>query len=212
MVSKTRAPRTEQVKPVISDRMRAVRLHLFGEKGARELARRLSIPTRRWLSYENGALVPTQTVLAFLELTGCHPSWLLRGEGDMLSSRPGSRAFPSGVLPESPELSPGDAPLATSCPIPRPVRRDIVQDEMRKIGLMKRLRILYENVEGKYQRIQNEFRPEPLSRETPAPPADAAGRSPVAAQQSYSIMLRSELVGFGEELSPAGVETASGCL
>jgi len=69
----------------LSLRLREVRLELFGLHGSAMLASKLSLPARTWYNYEAGVTVPGEILLAFLELTGVNPTWLLKGEGPMYS-------------------------------------------------------------------------------------------------------------------------------
>jgi hypothetical protein len=76
---------------VLPDRLRAVRLDLYGEHGGPLLAESLGIPTRTWVRYESGVPIPGLVLLRFIETTGIEPRWLLTGEGQRY------RATPQGV-------------------------------------------------------------------------------------------------------------------
>lgn len=65
----------------VAERLRQVRLHLYGEQGSEQVAGQLGIPARTWVNYERGVTMPAEVMLAFLELTGIEPSWLLHGRG-----------------------------------------------------------------------------------------------------------------------------------
>jgi steroid delta-isomerase-like uncharacterized protein len=65
----------------LADRIRSVRLDLFGEHGGPEMARRLNLPSRTYYYYESGVTVPGEVLLDFIDITGVRPAWLLRGEG-----------------------------------------------------------------------------------------------------------------------------------
>lgn len=56
-------------------------MELFGESGARELAKRMGVPERTWLHYESGVTFPAELMLLFLEVTSVEPRWLLHGRG-----------------------------------------------------------------------------------------------------------------------------------
>jgi len=81
MARRKNLPEAVQTKASLSERLRAVRAELFGERGGPELARRLGIPIRTWYNYESGVTVPGEVILRFVELTGVDPIWLLHGEG-----------------------------------------------------------------------------------------------------------------------------------
>ncbi|WP_165251604.1 hypothetical protein [Paludisphaera soli] len=71
----------QAIKEGLSQRLREIRLELYGENGGPILAAELKIPFRRWAFYEAGASMPAQDLLRFLELTGANSNWLLTGEG-----------------------------------------------------------------------------------------------------------------------------------
>jgi hypothetical protein len=75
------------IKLELARRVREIRQQLYGAHGGPLLARSLSIPFRKWHSYELGDTIPAPTLLRFIELTGANPHWLLTGEGDMLLQR-----------------------------------------------------------------------------------------------------------------------------
>jgi hypothetical protein len=66
----------------LARRVGEIRRDLFGEHGAPLLADRLCIPTRTWLNYESGVVIPAVIILGLIEATGANPSWLLSGEGE----------------------------------------------------------------------------------------------------------------------------------
>ena len=70
---------------VIAERVREIREELYGESGIEVVAQDLSVPPETWLNYERGVIMPANVVLAFLDLTGADPHWLLTGEGERLS-------------------------------------------------------------------------------------------------------------------------------
>jgi hypothetical protein len=69
------------VKAQISNRLREIRVELYGEHGGPELARVLDLPARTWYNYETGVTVPAEVLLGFIEHTGANPVWLLTGDG-----------------------------------------------------------------------------------------------------------------------------------
>jgi len=77
---------------LLAERLRQVRLELFGE-GVGELACRLRIPGPSWMLYESGAAVPADVLLKFVELTSVEPIWLLRGWGPRFRGVPIRRGF-----------------------------------------------------------------------------------------------------------------------
>jgi len=73
--SRTRAKRE------LGDRLRQVRMEIYGEHGAPALAGLLRVPHHTWTNYENGVTIPGEVLLELLVLTRVEPRWLLRGEG-----------------------------------------------------------------------------------------------------------------------------------
>src|SRR5579864_9416443 len=69
-----------------SQRLREVRLELFGLHGSALLASKLNLPARTWYNYEAGVTVPGEVLLGFVVLTGVSPTWILRGEGPRYSA------------------------------------------------------------------------------------------------------------------------------
>lgn len=72
----------------LAARLQSVRQELFGERGSPEFASRVGVPWRAWANYETGMTMPAEVMLAFLEVTGAEPTWLLRGQGPVYRSRP----------------------------------------------------------------------------------------------------------------------------
>lgn len=66
----------------VAQRVREIRLDVYGESGARLLAEEMKLPVRTWVNYESGVVIPAPVILRFLQVTGASASWLLRGEGD----------------------------------------------------------------------------------------------------------------------------------
>jgi hypothetical protein len=73
-------------KAALADRVREIRLDLYGEDGLESLTRALEVPAQTWRNYERGITMPAHLMLEFLVLTGVDPNWLLTGEGDRLSA------------------------------------------------------------------------------------------------------------------------------
>jgi hypothetical protein len=74
----------------IAVRLRMIRLELYGEDGCPDLAGRLGLHVRTWVNYEDGVTIPGEVLLAFLELTGTNPGWILRGVGEKYGARFGT--------------------------------------------------------------------------------------------------------------------------
>lgn len=86
MARRKNRPETVRTKYDLAERLREVRVELFGERGGSEMARRLGVPIRTWYNYESGVTVPAEILLKFLELTSVEPQWLLHGHGDRYRS------------------------------------------------------------------------------------------------------------------------------
>jgi hypothetical protein len=70
------------LKMRLAERVREIRMDLYGNNGGPLLAELLKIPFRTWLNYESGCTIPAHTILRLIEATGAHPHWLLTGDGD----------------------------------------------------------------------------------------------------------------------------------
>ena len=81
MARRKNKPESVEEKNVLAERLRAIRVELFGERGGSEMARRLTLPVRTWYNYESGVTVPAEIILRFIELTCVEPVWLLHGTG-----------------------------------------------------------------------------------------------------------------------------------
>ena len=86
MARKKTSAERETLKNRLSERLRTVRVELFGEQGGTELASMLRIPTATWYNYETGVTVPAEVVLRFIDVTSVEPSWLLSGVGEKYRS------------------------------------------------------------------------------------------------------------------------------
>ena len=65
----------------LAGRLRLVRMEIYGEQGGPELAAQLGLPLGTWDKYENGARIPGEVLLRFLEVTDTEAHWLLYGDG-----------------------------------------------------------------------------------------------------------------------------------
>jgi phage repressor protein C with HTH and peptisase S24 domain len=81
MARRKNQPEAVRVKCYLAERLRQVRVDLYGERGGSEMARRLGLPVRTWYNYEAGVTVPAEVLLRFVELTSVEPMWLLHGRG-----------------------------------------------------------------------------------------------------------------------------------
>lgn len=88
MARRKNRPETVRAKYDLAERLREIRVELFGERGGSEMARRLGVPIRTWYNYESGVTVPAEVLLRFLELTSVEPQWLLRGRGERFRAGP----------------------------------------------------------------------------------------------------------------------------
>jgi transcriptional regulator with XRE-family HTH domain len=66
----------------IAGRIREIRIERYGTRGEASLAAELGLPAQTWRNYESGVTIPGPQLLAFIELTGTNPVWLLRGSGE----------------------------------------------------------------------------------------------------------------------------------
>jgi hypothetical protein len=88
MARRKNLPEAVRVKCHLAERLREIRVELFGERGGSEMARRLGVPIRTWYNYESGVTVPAEVLLRFLELTTVEPVWLLHGQGEKYRAVP----------------------------------------------------------------------------------------------------------------------------
>ena len=79
----------QTLKMGLAERVREIRIDLYGRNGGPVLAEALEVPFRTLHNYENGCTIPAQTILRFIEVTGAHPHWLLTGRGDRFLVRDG---------------------------------------------------------------------------------------------------------------------------
>ena len=67
---------------LLRDRLRLIRIELFGDDGIGELAARLGIAASVWHHYETEAdSMPAPLLLRFIDATGASAEWLLHGTG-----------------------------------------------------------------------------------------------------------------------------------
>lgn len=96
MARRKNRPETVREKCCLAERLRQIRVDLYGDRGGSEMARQLAVPIRTWYNYESGVTVPAEVLLRFLELTRVEPRWLLNGAGPMFR-----------VSPPAPGVDPG---------------------------------------------------------------------------------------------------------
>jgi hypothetical protein len=82
-----REPEWHVLKMGLAERVREIRIALYGLNGGPLLAEALKIPFRTLLNYETGCTIPAQTILRLIEVTGAHPHWLLTGNGERFLDR-----------------------------------------------------------------------------------------------------------------------------
>ena len=98
MARRKNHPETVKTKCHLAERLREVRVELFGERGGSEMARRLSVPIRTWYNYEAGVTVPAEVLLRFIELTSIEPTWLLHGRGPRYRTPPVDSRAPDPAM------------------------------------------------------------------------------------------------------------------
>lgn len=105
MARKKNPPESVRLKSQLAERLRSIRVELYGERGGPELARQLEIPNRTWYNYEIGVTVPAEILLRFLEVTAVEPHWLLHGEGPKFRTKPESEDGPVAITTTAPSQS-----------------------------------------------------------------------------------------------------------
>lgn len=75
------------LKMGLAERVREIRVALYGVNGGPLLAEALKIPFRTLHNYETGCTIPAHTILRLIEVTGAHPHWLLTGRGERFLDR-----------------------------------------------------------------------------------------------------------------------------
>jgi hypothetical protein len=84
----------------LAQRLREIRVELFGRDGLPLLAEALHLSTRTWRGYEAGANIPARVLIRFVEISGASPRWLLTGEGGRYLKRdPLGVPASSGAVP-----------------------------------------------------------------------------------------------------------------
>ncbi len=76
-----------------SERLRNLRIHLFGERGQKHFAQYIGIPQSSLGKYEKSVSPNVQSLERIILRTGCSPRWLVIGEGDMFESSTTSVRF-----------------------------------------------------------------------------------------------------------------------
>jgi Bacteriophage CI repressor helix-turn-helix domain len=87
MEKSLREPEWHILKMGLAERVREIRIALYGINGGPLLADALKIPFRTLHNYETGCTIPAQTILRLIEVTGAHPHWLLTGKGERFLDR-----------------------------------------------------------------------------------------------------------------------------
>jgi hypothetical protein len=87
MEKSLREPEWHILKMGLAERVREIRIALYGINGGPLLAEALKIPFRTLHNYETGCTIPAQTILRLIEVTGAHPHWLLTGKGERFLDR-----------------------------------------------------------------------------------------------------------------------------
>jgi hypothetical protein len=82
-----REPEWHVLKMGLAERVREIRIALYGINGGPLLAEALKIPFRTLHNYESGCTIPAHTILRLIEVTGAHPHWLLTGRGERFLER-----------------------------------------------------------------------------------------------------------------------------
>jgi hypothetical protein len=80
MARRKTLPESVRAKRALAERLGALRMELYGDRGGPEMARQVGIPVRTWYNYEGGVTVPAEVVLKIIELTSVEPTWLLHGQ------------------------------------------------------------------------------------------------------------------------------------
>lgn len=81
MARRKNSPESVNTKMALAERLAALRVELFGERGGGELAQMLGVPHRTWYNYERGVTIPGETLLKLINLTSVEADWLLNGDG-----------------------------------------------------------------------------------------------------------------------------------
>jgi hypothetical protein len=87
MEKSLREPEWHVLKMGLAERVREIRIALYGINGGPILAEALKVPFRTLHNYESGCTIPAQTILRLIEVTGAHPHWLLTGKGERFLER-----------------------------------------------------------------------------------------------------------------------------
>jgi hypothetical protein len=91
---------SQQTTIELADRLRRIRVEVFGPDGLDELARLSGIPARTWANHESGITMSAVIMLKFIELTTVEPRWLLNGQGPKLRDPATLRGNEQSLAPE----------------------------------------------------------------------------------------------------------------
>jgi hypothetical protein len=82
----------------LADRLRLIRVELYGDSGTPRLAGCLGIPLKTWTNCESGVTTSAMIILRLIEITRVNPLWLLDGrEPKRLPRCPGPSPFQETV-------------------------------------------------------------------------------------------------------------------
>lgn len=82
-------PKRHVTQGLLAQRVREIRLEVFGDSGGAILADVLNVPARTWMNYEAGVTIPAPVILRLIDATGVSPHWLLTGRGPKYHERDG---------------------------------------------------------------------------------------------------------------------------
>jgi hypothetical protein len=65
----------------LAARVKALRIEVYGPRGAAECARAIEVNVRAWYNYETGRIdIPARVMLRFMVLMNLDAAWLLKGD------------------------------------------------------------------------------------------------------------------------------------
>ena len=103
------------MRSTLGERLRQIRIELYGDCGGPKIAHQLGITFRSWYNYELGVTIPGDLHLRFIESISVNPLWLFHRQGErFMSDRP---ALLSKVTPQQLDETPSPAPVADQKPI-----------------------------------------------------------------------------------------------
>jgi transcriptional regulator with XRE-family HTH domain len=82
MAREKTAAAEEHARTLLAERLKEIRVELYGADGGAEVARLLRVPIPTWYNYERGVTVPAEVILVFIAITTVSPKWLLFGVGE----------------------------------------------------------------------------------------------------------------------------------